>query len=426
MSSARRAGTVLAVLVALVASTSTAAATTAATTSTTTSTTRKPPVTTTTTSGAEAARQANIDNQIRSLREQVEEASEEEAQVLDKVDEVASKRRSLEGQVRALDSDIGTVEADLSAAETLLTVLDADLLRAETKFSATTGDLDVARNELTERAVTAYVRQPAAQVANVLLKGVTFRQLAAARDFLRSLFDAQARSVDRYRSLQASIDGERRSIGELREQAAAQRDVVVSRRAELLGVRNQQDQLRARASSEESKQKALLSEVRSQVKEFEAQIASLKKESDAIAALLRARQRSQRILPTAKGVLAVPVPGSITSGFGSRVHPIFETVRMHTGVDFSASTGTPVKASEAGSVAVAAVRGGYGNAVILDHDNGLATLYGHLSRFAVDEGATVARGQVIGYSGSSGFSTGPHLHFEVRVNGNPVDPVRYL
>ena len=425
MTSARRAGTVLALLVALLVSS--AAASTTTTTrkpSSTTTTVRR--ATTTTTSGAEAARQAAIDAQIKTLREQVEHASAEEAEVLDRVDEVAARRRSLEGQVRALDAEVAAVETDLANATALLDTITNDLLRAETKLTATSDDLHVARTELTDRAVNAYIRQPAAQLTNVILERQSFRELAAATDFLRSLFDAQHRSVDRYRNLQAAIAGERRSLGELRDQASAQRDLVANRREELLAARGQRDGLRAQALSEEAKQKALLKEVQSQVKQFEAEIASLKKESDAIAALLRARQRSQKVLPSGKGVLAVPVAGAVTSGFGSRLHPLFETTRMHNGVDFAASTGTPVKAAEAGTVAVAGTRGGYGTTVILDHDNGLATLYGHLSRLAVDEGAKVARGAVVGYVGSTGFSTGPHLHFEVRVNGNPVDPMRYL
>ena len=419
MTSARRAGTVWLCLVALVAS-GTAAATT-------TTTTRKPTTTTTTaTSGAEAARQKAIDDQIRSLREQVEHASAEEAEVLDRVGAVAAKRRALEGQVRALDADIAAVEGDLANATALLDTITADLQRAETKLTATSNDLHEARTELTDRAVNAYIRQPGAQLANVVLELESLREVAAASDFLRSLFDAQHRSVNRYRSLQASIAGERRSLGELRDQAAAQRDLVASRREELVAARGQRDGLRAQAQSEEAKQKAILEEVKQQVKKFEAEIASLKKESDAIAALLRARQRSQKLVPSGKGVLAVPVPGEITSVFGSRAHPLFETIRMHTGIDFSAATGTPVKAADAGTVVVAGTRGGYGTTVILDHNNGLATLYGHLSRLAVGEGAKVARGQVIGYAGSTGYSTGPHLHFEVRVNGNPVDPMRYL
>ena len=414
------------VLVALVVSAASAASTTTTTRrpSTTTTTVRR--ATTTTTSGAEAARQAAIDAQIRTLREQVEHASAEEAAVLDRVDAVAAKRRSLEGQVRALDADVASVEADLANATALLDAISADLLRAETKLTATSDDLHLARTELTDRAVNAYIRQPGAQLANVMLERHSLREVAAAGDFLRSLFDAQHRSVDRYRSLQEAIAGERRSLGELRDQAAAQRDLVATRREELLAARGQRDGLRAQALAEEAKQKALLREVQSQVKEFEAEIASLKKESDAIAALLRARQRAQKVTPSGKGVLAVPVAGAITSGFGSRLHPLFETTRMHNGVDFGAPTGTPVKAADAGVVAVAGTRGGYGTTVIVDHNNGLATLYGHLSRLAVSEGAKVARGEMIGAVGSTGYSTGPHLHFEVRVNGNPVDPMRYL
>ncbi|MDQ3106759.1 MAG: M23 family metallopeptidase, partial [Actinomycetota bacterium] len=132
------------------------------------------------------------------------------------------------------------------------------------------------------------------------------------------------------------------------------------------------------------------------------------------------------LAPSGKGVLASPVPGALASAFGPRPHPIFGTVRNHTGIDLTAGQGTPVKAADAGTVVVAGARGGYGTTVIIDHGNSLATLYGHLSRASVTEGATVARGQVIGAAGSTGYSTGPHLHFEVRVNGNPVDPLRYL
>jgi murein DD-endopeptidase MepM/ murein hydrolase activator NlpD len=126
-------------------------------------------------------------------------------------------------------------------------------------------------------------------------------------------------------------------------------------------------------------------------------------------------------------VLASPVPGArITSNFGSRYHPIFHEWRTHTGVDFGAGSGTPIRAAADGEVAFAGARGGYGNATILDHGGSLATLYAHQSAILVRPGQAVRRGQVIGRVGSTGYSTGPHLHFEVRVAGTPVDPRRYL
>jgi murein DD-endopeptidase MepM/ murein hydrolase activator NlpD len=109
-----------------------------------------------------------------------------------------------------------------------------------------------------------------------------------------------------------------------------------------------------------------------------------------------------------------------------RMHPIFHTMRMHTGIDIGAGYGAPVHAAAGGTVAIAGPISGYGNAIVVDHGNGLATLYGHLSRFAVRRGAHVDVGQIVGAVGNTGNSTGPHLHFEVRINGTPVDPLPYL
>jgi murein DD-endopeptidase MepM/ murein hydrolase activator NlpD len=144
-------------------------------------------------------------------------------------------------------------------------------------------------------------------------------------------------------------------------------------------------------------------------------------------AAMARRQGGQTLVPSGHGVLAVPIPGApITSGFGPRVHPIYGDVRVHTGVDFGASYGTAIHAAADGVVVSAGPLGGYGNATVIDHGNGLATLYGHQSSIIVSPGQHVSRGQVIGYVGCTGLCTGPHLHFEVRVRGTPVDPMQYL
>ena len=125
------------------------------------------------------------------------------------------------------------------------------------------------------------------------------------------------------------------------------------------------------------------------------------------------------------GLLA-PVSGRVTSRYGMRRHPILGYRRMHAGLDFKASYGTPIHAASDGVVASAGVKGGYGNTVVIDHGGAVATLYAHMSRIGVSAGEKVVRGQVIGLVGSTGNSTGPHLHFEVRVSGTPVDPRSYL
>lgn len=121
-----------------------------------------------------------------------------------------------------------------------------------------------------------------------------------------------------------------------------------------------------------------------------------------------------------------PVPGPITSGFGYRFHPVLKYSRLHAGIDFRAPTGTPVRAAQSGTVLIAGWKGGYGYTVVISHGDGLTTLYGHNSRLAVKAGQYVSHGQIVAYSGSTGLSTGPHLHFEVRVNGVPKNPMNWL
>ena len=124
--------------------------------------------------------------------------------------------------------------------------------------------------------------------------------------------------------------------------------------------------------------------------------------------------------------MSFPTAGRITSRFGSRIHPVLGYRRFHAGVDFGAPHGTRITAADSGKVIFSGWYGGYGNSVIVDHGGGLTTLYAHASRLTVSEGQSVVKGQAIAAVGSTGLSTGPHLHFEVRRNGNPVDPMGFL
>ena len=121
-----------------------------------------------------------------------------------------------------------------------------------------------------------------------------------------------------------------------------------------------------------------------------------------------------------------PINGEITSPFGWRTHPVFGSARFHSGLDIGADYGDPVVAADGGVIVHADWLGGYGKAVIIDHGNGLQTLYGHNSELVVSEGQGVSKGQMIARAGSTGYSTGPHVHFEVRSGGSPVDPTGYL
>jgi murein DD-endopeptidase MepM/ murein hydrolase activator NlpD len=128
----------------------------------------------------------------------------------------------------------------------------------------------------------------------------------------------------------------------------------------------------------------------------------------------------------APGKLTFPTKGILTSGFGNRISPISGTMRFHGGIDIGSDSGTPVIAAASGEVVQAGYMGGYGYAVIIYHGGGFSTVYGHLSKFAVSTGQKVQRNQIIGYVGSTGFATGPHLHFEVRINGVLQNPFNFF
>lgn len=372
-------------------------------------------------------RKQRINQEIRTLREQVEEASEAETELLGRLDDVQDKRRQLDARVAGLDAQIRANEADVTAAQGNLDRLQGEFVRAQTKLADAQGQVAEARSELRDRAVAAYVGQPAVHAADLMLRAKTMREVAATAGYLEAMVSSQKAALDRYSKLRDETVALRAAAEATKDEAMAQRNVVLSRVSALEASRQEQDFVRQEVLGHEREQGALVEQVRSRKAEFQAQINALRAESNAISGLLQGAQGGQAVQPSGKGVLAMPIPGArITSVFGPRMHPIYQEMRTHDGIDFAAGTGTPIRASADGVVVYAGPRGGYGNATVIDHGNSLATLYAHQSAIHVSVGQQVLRNQAIGAVGSTGFSTGPHLHYEVRVQGVPVDPMRYL
>jgi murein DD-endopeptidase MepM/ murein hydrolase activator NlpD len=365
---------------------------------------------------------------IQALKDQVDDVSADEAQLLDQLDESKSRLADLNDKVAALDQERIPVQAALDGAQGHLDDLGSRQLVAESQLSDTQGRLVTARERMVDRAIAAYTGEKgSARYADLLLRVRSVRELAAATEYVQAALADDRAVVRRYEQLKGRTRDLRDSLDKDRDEARVQRDVVASKEEDLSTRRQAQDDLRQQAAAEVAKQNDVLGQLRTRKAEFQAQIVALQRQSDSLAAQLRGRQSAQALAPSGHGVLSVPIPGApITSGFGSRVHPIYGDVRMHTGIDFGASYGTPIRAAADGVVVSAGPLGGYGNATVIDHGNGLATLYGHQSSIAVSPGQRVSRGQVIGYVGCTGLCTGPHLHFEVRVRGTPVDPMPYL
>jgi murein DD-endopeptidase MepM/ murein hydrolase activator NlpD len=365
---------------------------------------------------------------IQALKDQVDDVSADEADLLDQLDASKARLADLNDKVAALDQQRVPVEAALQDAQGHLDQAGGRQLVAEAQLADTQGRLADARQRMVDRALAAYTGESSvARYADLLLRVRSIRDLSAAGAYVQSALDDDRAVVQKFERLKDQVGSLRDSLDNDRDAARVQRDDVASKEEDLASRRQAQDDLRQQAAAEVAKQNDLLGQLQARKAEFEGQIAALQRQSDSLAASLHGRQSAQALTPSGHGVLSVPIPGApITSGFGPRVHPIYGDVRMHTGIDFGASYGTPIHAAADGVVVSAGPLGGYGNATVIDHGNGLATLYGHQSSIAVTPGQHVSRGQIIGYVGCTGLCTGPHLHFEVRVRGTPVDPMQYL
>jgi murein DD-endopeptidase MepM/ murein hydrolase activator NlpD len=177
---------------------------------------------------------------------------------------------------------------------------------------------------------------------------------------------------------------------------------------------------------QQKKQKEILSKLRQETAMYESSERQLERESIKLVYKISELSTGKNDNPESTGSFSYPVRAPITSPFGPRRHPIFGVRSMHSGIDLAAPYGTPIKASEGGVVIYSGWYGGYGKVVILDHAKGFSTLYAHLSSTKVAAGARVKQGEVVGFEGSTGYATGPHLHFEVREQGKPKNPVIYL
>jgi murein DD-endopeptidase MepM/ murein hydrolase activator NlpD len=370
----------------------------------------------------------SLSGRIQALRNQVNEVSADEARLLDQLDESKDRLAKLNAQVAELDRQRAPVQAALEGAQGKLDDLTGRTQVAEDQLSETRNHLADARTKLANRAIAAYTGESgSARYADLLLRVRSVRDLAATLEYVNAILDDQRDAIRRYEQLKGEVSDLRDTLDHDRATAKDQRDVVADKEHALAAKRAAENNVRQQVAAEVAKQNDVLGQLRARKAEFQAQIAALQRQSSALAAQLRARQAGQKLVPSGRGVLAVPIPGApITSGFGPRTHPIYGDTRQHTGIDFGASSGTAIRSAGTGVVVSAGPLGGYGNATVIDHGNGLATLYAHQSSMLVGAGQRVGRGQVIGYVGCTGLCTGPHLHFEVRARGTPVDPMQYL
>ena len=385
-------------------------------------------------SGAAAAqtaqqKKAGVDASIQQVQGQLDGVDSQEVTIQLEIDHAQAAQASLTARVAAYDAQLRRVQGALATAQAGLDRASATLVATELRLIQVRRQAAGALARLKRDAVTAYMDQPGTTAASTVLDMKSVNQLETEIGYLQAVASVDSRDLDRYQVLSQQTRDLESSQQAAQRQALAGRNVVQAQEVSLATAR----QSLVDASAAQAQAQASLAQLKSQLagekQHLEAELAGLQAQSDQITALIQAEEAAAQSSGAtfSGGRLALPLPGApITSPYGPRIDPILHVPSFHTGIDFGAPYGTPIHAAADGVVVAAGPEGGYGNATIIDHGGGIATLYGHQEQLLVSAGQHVGRGQVIGLVGCTGWCTGPHVHFEVRVNGSPVDPAPYL
>lgn len=376
--------------------------------------------------GAIGSAMAVSQSEINALKNQQSVIQQQKKALQTKISDLQGKQDSAIDQKAALDE-----QNELARQEIELISEQIDLYTGMVEEKAK--ELEAAEADEADQKEALRVRMRAMEESgsltyySILFDANSFSDLLARMDFVSSIMQYDKSLEDKYiaatqkvaevkAEYEETLKEQQDKKTELEARKAELEQQIVAAEAVIADLEKDISKYKTEYATNDSQEAAIRSQI-------DKKVAELKKQQDA------AIKAGQTVVK-GSGKLTWPVSGtstaSVTSGFGYRIHPIFGDKRFHSGVDISANSGTTIMAADAGTIVSAVYSSSYGNYVVISHGNGMVTLYAHMSSMAVSSGQSVTRGQTIGYVGSTGWSTGPHCHFEIKVNGQLVDPLGYF
>jgi murein DD-endopeptidase MepM/ murein hydrolase activator NlpD len=365
---------------------------------------------------------AAVDARIAALQAEIAEAKAKEGVLTSQLSEVVDELEDAQAAVETAEASVSALESELSSAQARLDQLTARLQRQTERLERLRAEYEKAVAILEARVRAAYIDEPP-DVLAFLVSASSFDEIIDSVELLNRIGEQDQRIARQVEKARANAAAERKATIRTKRLQAATVSVIAARTDEARVARDRLAADRDRLATVEDLKTSALTDTRETREEYLREVEALAAQSAALAAKIQAAQESAGSTgtgqPSAAGLIW-PCDGVVVSGFGMRWG------RLHEGIDIGCAYGAPNRAAAAGTVIHSGWLGGYGNLVVIDHGNGLSTAYAHASALLVSVGQSVSQGQTVSLVGSTGNSSGPHLHFEVRVNGQAVDPLLYL
>jgi len=360
---------------------------------------------------------APLSSRIDEKRDQIQSHKAKEGVLSTTIERFDTRIDAVQGEIAATERQLARVQDSLDQQKAKLLEVRDKLEEARDRLASLRSELETARRVLAARLVEIY-KADSPDALTVILSADGFGDLLERAEFLDRISDQDREITDQVRGLRDKARDQTVQLAELeeQEQLAAERilrerDQVAAVEAQLVGARDQ-------LASARADKRGALSQVRDSRVRLEGDLAALEAEQARVQAAIQGASGGE--FKQGTGQLGWPVNGPVVSPFGMRWG------RLHAGIDIAVPSGTPIHAADGGRVVLMGWVGGYGNYTCIQHTSSLSSCYAHQSSFATSNGASVSRGQLIGYIGCTGHCFGDHLHFETRVNGSPVDPMGYL